>query len=242
MHKAKNVLTMISIKKSSCIFATIISFMLTVLTLSCSEHERVLSKNDVQENYLQLFSYQSLDCLSTEDIYTLSLAIKRFGIYIDGNDLKYRAESAQQINIDPELYTIIKGFINKEDIKTRSDGDPSDCVAQSLSLWGGASYETINAYIRSEFGDNGVPAEMIFDVIRHFFPKAQPHYLDTNDIDFSASIMTTVGVMYTGNKYSLHMVNIDDIDSLGNVTYFDKQQGRIGYNNTSDYSVFYTKE
>lgn len=46
---------MISINKSSCIFATIISFMLIILTLSCSEHERILSKrNDVQENYLQL--------------------------------------------------------------------------------------------------------------------------------------------------------------------------------------------
>lgn len=234
---------MISINKSSCIFATIISFMLIILTLSCSEHERILSKrNDVQENYLQLSSYQSFDCLSTEDIYTLSLAIKRFGIYIDGNDLKYRAESAQQINIDPELYTIIEGFINKEQIKTRSYDNPSDCVAQSLSLWGGASYETINAYIISEFGNDGVPADKIFDVIRHFFPKAQPHYLDTNDIDFSTSIMTTVGVMYTENQNSLHRVNIDYIDSLGYVTYFDKQQGSIGYNNATDYSVFYTKE
>lgn len=54
--------------------------------------------------------------------------------------------------------------------------------------------------------------------------------------------MTTVGVMYTENQNSLHMVNIDYIDSLGYVTYFDKQQGSIGYNNATDYSVFYTKE
>ena len=49
-------------------------------------------------------------------------------------------------------------------------------------------------------------------------------------------------LMYTENQYSLHMVNIDYIDSLGYVTYFDKQQGSIGYNNATDYSVFYTKE
>lgn len=54
--------------------------------------------------------------------------------------------------------------------------------------------------------------------------------------------MTTVGVMYTENQNSLHMVNIDYIDSLSYVTYFDKQQGSISYNNATDYSVFYTKE
>ncbi|MDY3835723.1 MAG: hypothetical protein SOZ87_11820, partial [Candidatus Cryptobacteroides sp.] len=39
-----------------------------------------------------------------------------------------------------------------------------------------------------------------------------------------------------------HLRNLSYIDSLGYVTYFDKQQGSIGYNNATDYSVFYTKE
>lgn len=48
--------------------------------------------------------------------------------------------------------------------------------------------------------------------------------------------------MYTSSQYSLHMVNISDIDSLGNVTYYDAQNNVIDINTTSDYSVFYTKE
>jgi hypothetical protein len=111
-----------------------------------------------------------------------------------------------------------------------------------FALWGGASYETINAYIVSEYGNDGVPADEVLNVIRHFYPNAQPHYPDTNDVDFSTDVMTTVGVMYTSSQYSLHMVNISDIDSLGNVTYYDAQNNVIDINTTSDYSVFYTKE
>ena len=94
--------------------------------------------------------------------------------------------------------------------------------------------------VNANFGDGAIHDTAVNAVTAHGITTQQCAV--TNDIDFSASIMTTVGVMYTENQYSLHMVNIDYIDSLGYVTYFDKQQGSIGYNNATDYSVFYTKE
>jgi hypothetical protein len=220
----------------------IINLFLIISVCSCSRSEQRLDSNIEQEEYLELSSYDNVHLMSVEDIYSFGKALNRFGLYVDGNELKYRAKSAEDINISPELFIYIEELIKKEAIKTRTNGGPSDCVAKSLALWGGASYETINAYIVSEYGNDGVPADEVLNVIRHFYPNAQPHYPDTNDVDFSTDVMTTVGVMYTSSQYSLHMVNISDIDSLGNVTYYDAQNNVIDINTTSDYSVFYTKE
>lgn len=220
----------------------LISILSVIIVHSCSMREKPFSYNPEQDKYLELSSYDSDYLLSSEDVYSFGLALGRFGLYIDGNELKYRAKSANEINISPELFYFIEEMIQNEKLITRTSGAPSDCVAKSLSLWGLYSYQTINNYITQEYGENGVPQDKVLDVIKHFYPNAQPHYLDTNDIDFSVGVMTTVGVMRTNDQYSWHMVNISKIDSLGNVTYFDYQNDRVDINSTSDYTVFYTKE
>lgn len=158
----------------------LISILLIAIAHSCSMKERIISQNSEQDKYLELSSYDKVYLLSSEDVYSFGLALRRFGLYVDGHELKYRAKSANEINISPELFCLIEEMIQKEKPLTRTSGAPSDCVAKSLSVWGGFSYEAINSYITQEYGNNGVPQDKVLEVIRHFYPKAQPHYRECN--------------------------------------------------------------
>lgn len=215
-------------------------------TVSCSRVDRIdppISTYAEGDEYLDINSsvdIYHLYTLSEKEIINLCRAIGRIGIYKEGNQLKYFAESPEEINVSQRLYSlIVKLLENNSSMATRASS-PSDCVAYALSFWGDYDYNTINAYITGIYGNDGVPETDVFGVIKHFYPGAKQHSPDSIDASFIVSAITTIGYFPTGGD-NAHMVNIDSIDSVGVVTYVDIQGGYIGYNAVSDYTYFYTK-
>ena len=201
---------------------------------SCSKTEKILPSSDFE--YLDMSSFDDPYLLSIEDVTTFCEALERFDFYSDNGILKYSAASAKMINISERLYNYINELISKGNDPLTRTSTPNDCVARSLTLWG-CSYQEINDYIIEQYGDDGVPSNMVFNLIKHFYPNAKEHSLDSNEIDFPTSIMTTVGYFATGPAGNAHMVNIASIDSTGGVTYYDAQTGSISSNEISDYYV-----
>ena len=223
----------------------IIGLLVLIIIASCSRMERIDPSASLSANEEYLDINTSADILhlyylSKEDIISLCRAIERFGIYKDGNQLNYSAESPEEINVSQRIYSlIVKLLENGMSTLTRASS-PSDCVAYALSWWGDYDYDTINAYITGIYGNDGVPESDVFGVIQHFYPGARQHSPDSIDASFIVSATTTIGYFPTSGD-NAHMVNIDSIDSVGVVTYVDIQGGCIGYNAVSDYTYFYTK-
>lgn len=225
----------------------IISLLVLISIASCSRVERIdppASLYADKDEYLDISSSADilhLYYLSKEDIISLCRAIERFGIYKEGNRLKYSAESPEDINVSQRMYALIVKLLENGDAPLTRSSPPSDCVAYALSWWCDYSFETIKSYIDINYGNDGVLESDVFDIIRHFYPGAKQHSPDSVDASFMVNPTTTIGYFPTGGD-NAHMVNIASIDSVGVVTYVDIQRGGgIGYNAVSDYTYFYTK-
>lgn len=222
-------------------------FFFLVLTMLCYISVPSCSRNDYsaynEKNtrmYLELSSYDTpLYCLSQKDILTFSSALHRFELYVDDNILNYKLSSAREGNMSEELFNLIVSLIRQTEkgaIKTRSNS-PTDCVAQALSLWGGGyNYNTINSYIQSLYGNNGVPTEDILSVVQHFYPSAHFVAIDSINVNnFHPDVQSTIGYFLTESSNVAHMVNIDAIDSLGVTTYYDVQNNAIDILDVTSY-------
>ena len=223
-------------------------FFLVLITLcyisvpSCSRNDYSVYNENNTRTYLELSSYDTpLYCLSQKDIITFSNALHRFGLYVDDNSLNYKLSSAREGNMSEELFNLIVSLISQTErgaIRTRSNGQtPTDCVAQALSLWGGGyNYNTINNYIQSLYGNNGVPTADILSVVQHFYPSAHFVAIDSINVNnFHPDVQSTIGYFLTESSNVAHMVNIDAIDSLGVTTYYDVQQNVIDILDVTSY-------
>lgn len=221
-------------------------FFLVLITIcyisipSCSRDDYSVNNEKNAQPYLELSSYDiPLYCLSQKDIITFSNALHRFGLYVNDNCLNYTLSSAKEGNMSEELFNLIVSLINQTEkgaIWTRANS-PTDCVAQALSLWGGGyNYNTINSYIQSLYGNNGVPTEDILSVVQHFYPSAHFVAIDSINVNnFHPDVQSTIGYFLTESSNVAHMVNIDAIDSLGVTTYYDVQNNVIDVLDVTSY-------
>lgn len=210
--------------KNVFLFLAVLLLMVPAFTQSCMHEQRAVSELNMNEftEYLTV-SADAVADFSVVEAHSLLEAIHRVCSVCESEKKIPSDLKASDINVSDKLFSIILSLLDQYGI-TKS-GTPSDCVAAALSMWGGASRSTIDAYITSLYGYDGVPEGEIFNVIKHFFPNAQKHYADSINLSFIPSITTTVGYFHTGAD-NAHMVNIDSYSSsTGTVTYVDVQNG-----------------
>ena len=214
----------------------IITMLIACVITSCQK------EMPSEQHVLDISSYTAPYLLSSSDMRTFDIALRRFGFYTEDGILKHRAQSAQSIGISDKLYKYIVGVVEKGNDPLTKTTRPTDCVARALAWWGSFTYERINAYITLMYGDDGVPEENVFEVITHFYPNAQQCTPDSLNADFVPNIQTTLGYFETEEPGNAHMVNICSIDSLDVVTYVDMQNnGRMDSLDLSCFSMIYIK-
>ena len=113
---------------------------------------------------------------------------------------------------------------------------PTDCVAQTLAAILGKDANEIDAWIRSQYGPNGVPGDKYYEVLSHYLngsPTPIPpfHYQYGVHPQLIASVKTS-----NGNGHSVIIMEIKGTD----VTYLDPQNNNsIGTCNTLDITHLY---
>jgi hypothetical protein len=222
------------------LFILVNLFLFPAFLPSCIDYidGGVIQEMECQDEYLDITVLDPA-LFSKQDTLTFLTAIHRVGFHYEYGRLVPRHKSAPTARMSKALYDFILSLPG--DAAFTKSGTPSDCVARALALWGGASYNTINNYIVTTYGNDGVPENELFNgVIKVFFPNAQRHSPDSTDFSsLNINIITTVGYFSTGGD-NAHMVNIDDV-SDGVVTYYDAQANVLDSCSVWNFSYFYTK-
>lgn len=228
--------------KKKIIYSMLILFSISITTFMGCQKEEDDSSNKLDDKsvYLDLPSNTNLKKLTKDNLEIISLAFFRLNIQENEDGLlKIMQNNGKCINISTNIFCYLQhivGNYNKQilsEIKftrnilqTRNEiqNSNTDCVARSLAYATGISYEQIDSWITSTYGNNGVPSDQFYNTMNHFCDNgAQVSLPMFNNMDISFN---------NSNKYIIvigatHAVNIVAKNG-SNIIYHDAQTGQTG--------------
>lgn len=225
-------------KEQKFIYSIFILFSISIISfISCQEEDSFNKLND-KNIYLDLPSNAELEKLTKENLEIVSLAFFRLDIKENEDGLlEIMQNSGKSVNISTKIFSYLQHIVEnhnklilseikftRNSIQTREEIGNSnmDCVARSLAYATGQSYEIINTWITTTYGNNGVPSDQFYYAMNHFNNGAQVSLSMFNSMNIDNN---------SSNKYIIvinatHAVNV--VAKTGsNILYHDAQSELI---------------
>lgn len=224
--------------------------------------QNILVSEEYQDSEFLEIRSETFSTLTESEASVVFEAMSRMNVSSVDGYYHVGVSCGREVNISEGLFKLIKdsyehtneskrlgrggiridnGKISIVRLKTGSaeegDGASSDCVAHALAGMGDADYEAAKQYIEDNYGTNGVPADKLAEIVKHFYPDAKEGTAE----DLNSSNVSNAFIWYQVNDTTGHAVNgmLYDINS-GNLIYNDGQNGSTNtIKSDSIQSIFY---
>ena len=214
--------------------------------VGCQQEEEVSTISVEKLSFLSITPNADFLNLSQEDWKAILETADRINIEFRDGLLHIKQESAKQINVSDELFSLFLDGVDRtnQDIKTgkiklvkpqtrwagefEEEWQRSDCVAQTITgtlmAMGATIEEPVSEWIGSQYGNDGVPFSDVVSVFNHYFHGQEvPIPVDGTHIGNSGA-ESIIAILRSGAGG--HAVNLSSIQD-GIIVYMDYQKGGI---------------
>lgn len=222
--------------------------MMSLMSLIGCQQEEPFDEVCDNGDYLSLPSNVNYNQLTNADLKILFQAFARLEIRENEDGLfKITQNQGEDINISDGLFgyfLLIEESSNenilsdihfaRNRVQTRQEGGSSntDCVAQSISYATGKSYDEVNSWITTTYGNNGVPSDKFYSTMNHFNNGVQVSFSMFNSMSISESKKYIIVINLS------HAVTVE-YKSGNNIMYWDAQNNKRGFCTTSSVTHIY---